>query len=78
MKFEIKDFSISSSNSITEEKEKNTETNETENKGNLLTNNDSKKQNQENNKDNKEDKEKDDGIILQATFTVENVGITLE
>ena len=78
LKFEIKDFSISSSNSITEEKEKNTETNETENKGNLLTNNDSKKQNQEDNKDNKDDKEEDDGIILQATFTVENVGITLE
>lgn len=75
LNFEIKDFTISSASLVEDNAEE--ELDESKDNENLLSNNISKKQNQKENKEDKENEE-DEGIILQATFTVENVGITLE
>lgn len=76
LNFEIKNFRISSEiitqeNTATEDDEEETE----ENKNSILSNNiNANKQNETT----KVPTQKTDGTILQATFTVENVGITLE
>lgn len=76
LNFEIKNFRISSEittqgNSSTEDEVEETE----ENKNNILSNNiNTNKQNETSNVAT----QKTDGTVLQATFTVENVGITLE
>lgn len=76
LNFEIKNFKISSEiitqgNTATEDDDEETE----ENRNSILSNNiNTNKQNETTNVPT----QKTDGTVLQATFTVENVGITLE
>lgn len=76
LNFEIKDFTISSQITDNSNANDNNE-NEDQNKvlGNTNTSNNSDKNSEENNS---EKKYKSDGINLQAKFTVENIGITLD
>lgn len=76
LNFEIKNFSISSditSEKNEEDNQNSNEQNSTENPNNVLSNN-------RNNQNTASETivKKSDGTILQATFTVENVGIILE
>ncbi len=75
LNFEIKDFVISS------QVDTNTQTNNTNSNNNILNNtedsgNNTSTSNQTNNTQSATTK--NDGIILQAKFTVENIGITLD
>lgn len=76
LNFEIKNFSISSD--ITSEK--NEEDNENSNEQNSTANSNNVLSNNKNNQNTASETivKKSDGTILQATFTVENVGIILE
>lgn len=78
LKFEIKNLNISSGTIVqedsTEEAEKTENAEGTEEKTNNILTNNANKQNTTNNKST----EKTNGYQLTATFTVENVGITLE
>lgn len=75
LNFEIKNFIISSVST----KKVNTEEQESkvpQKENDIASNNNSK--NEEEKKDNSSDYDDENGTILQATFTVENIGITLE
>lgn len=81
LKFEIKDFKMSSEeistksskNESTSEEKNTTQNTTTTNKTNTSTNN----QQTTTNTQKENTKKKNDGVILYATFTVENVGIKL-
>lgn len=76
LNFDIKNFTISSEITNTSNRNSNTQS-ESQNKvlGNTTNNNNS---NDTNNAENAEKKQKSDGVTLQARFTVENIGITLD
>lgn len=79
LNFDIKNFTISSE--ITDTSNRNSSTqSENQNKviGNTTNTNNNNSDNNTNNSDNENKKQKSDGMILQARFTVENIGITLD
>lgn len=79
LNFDIKNFTISSE--ITNTSNRNSNTTQTENQNKVLgntTNTNNNSDNNTNNSDNENKKQKSDGMILQARFTVENIGITLD
>lgn len=76
LNFDIKNFTISSE--ITNTSTTNDD-NENQDQNKVLGNtNSSNSDNNTNNSNDKNKKAKNDGIILQAKFTVENIGITLD
>ncbi len=79
LNFDIKNFTISSE--ITDTSNRNSSTqSENQNKvlGNTTNTNNNNSDNDTNNSDDENKKQKSDGMILQARFTVENIGITLD
>ena len=82
LNFEIKNFSISSAASTTQTNNtnnNNTEQTNTNNNNTEQTNqNNNNAQNNEGGQENKNTQPSADGYNLQAKFTVENVGITLD
>lgn len=79
LNFDIKNFTISSE--ITDTSNRNSSTqSENQNKvlGNTTNTNNNNSDNNTNNSDDENKKQKSDGMILQARFTVENIGITLD
>ena len=70
LNFDIKNFSISSSTSSTQTNTTNDEE--------QTNNNEQNKQQNNNNTNTEETEQTDDGVTLQAKFTVENIGITLD
>lgn len=79
LNFDIKNFTISSE--ITDTSNRNSSTqSENQNKvlGNTTNTNNNNSDNNTNDSDNENKKQKSDGMILQARFTVENIGITLD
>lgn len=79
LNFDIKNFTISSE--ITDSSNRNSNTqSEDQNKvlGNTTNTNNNNSDNNTNNSDDENKKQKSDGMILEARFTVENIGITLD
>lgn len=74
LNFEIKNFNVSSNISTQTTNQENDETNS----NNVLSNNNNSNNINNQNNVTQTTTQKSDGTILQATFTVENVGITLE
>lgn len=80
LNFEIKNFSISSSTG-TNQANNNTSNNETNNSATNNVNNSTQQNNNNNNNQNEQQNQTQastDGNSLQAKFTVENIGITLD
>lgn len=79
LNFDTKNFTISSEITNSSNKSTNNQ-NESQNNvlGNTNTDNNNSTANNSDNTNNTEKKQKSDGINLQAKFTVENIGITLD
>lgn len=79
LNFEIKNFEISSElgRSVSEQSAPSEDSNNEENSNNVLDNSENN-ENTNNKTNNSQTTTQDDGVILEAKFTVENVGITLD
>ena len=80
LNFEIKDFVISSQINNTQENNENSENsdNNNSNGSNDTNNNDNASNTDKKDNNSEETRSQNDGITLQAKFTVENIGITLD
>ncbi len=80
LNFEIKDFVISSQINNAQENNENSENsdNNNSNGSNDTNNNDNESNSDKKDNNSEETRSENDGITLQAKFTVENIGITLD